>query len=271
MKKVFLFFLLFLFFLPLNPTLAQETEEIEPALQEELLEGKVIAILDEKMTLREGEQLLYQKLGIEITKGSFKGKKIEVEMGDIPIVGQPKYKVGDQVVISYSQDFEGKDVFIITDYVRRQPLVWLFLIFAVLALIIGQWRGGLSLVGLAISFLMIFLFILPQIYQGNDPIIVTIIGAFVIVPVTFLLSHGLNRKTLIAMTGTFFALIIVGLLSHFFLNLAKLTGYSTEEAAFLHLAKQGQINMRGILLAGIIIGTLGVLDDVTVSQAAIVQ
>lgn len=271
-KKLIVFLWLFIFFsLPINPIWAQETEEIGPVFQEELLEGKIIGILDEKVSLREGEQLLYQKLEIKIIKGSLKGKKVEVEMGDIPVVGQPKYKVDDQVVISYSQDFKGNDVFFITDYVRRQPLLWLFLIFIILALLVGQWRGGMSLLGLGISFLVIFFFILPQIYQGNDPIIIAIIGSLVIIPATFLLSHGLNQKTLIAMAGTLISLVIVGFLSYLFIELTKLTGYSSEEAAFLHLAKQGQINIRGILLAGIIIGALGVLDDITISQAAIVQ
>jgi uncharacterized membrane protein len=271
MKKIIFFFLLLLVYLPLSSVWAQEIQETDTSLQEELLEGKVIGILDEKTTFRDEERLLYQKLEIEITKGSLKNQKIEVEKGDIPIVGQPKYKVGDKVVISYSQDFEGNNVFFITDYVRRWPLVWLFLIFVVLAVTIGQWRGASSLVGLVISFLVIFLFILPQIYQGNDPILITIIGSLVIIPATFFLSHGFNQKTLVAMAGTFVALIIVGFLSQFFISFAKLTGYSSEEAAFLHLSKGGTINMKGILLAGIIIGALGVLDDITVSQAAIVQ
>ena len=271
MKKILLFFFFLFIFLPISLTWAQEAQETEPTLQEELLEGKVIGILDEKTTIEAGEKLLYQELKVEVTKGSLKDREVEIEVGDIPVVGQPKYQVGDKVVISYSQDFEGNDVFFITDYVRRQPLLWLFLIFIILTLMVGQWRGGMSLLGLVISFAIIFLFILPQIYQGEDPITIAIVGSLVIIPATFLLSHGLNRKTLVAMAGTLVALFIVGILSRFFIEFARLTGYASEEAAFLHLARQGQINMKGILLAGIIIGTLGVLDDITVSQAAIVQ
>lgn len=271
MKKLLIAILLLFVCLPISRAWAQEPQEMEMAPREEILEGKVIAILDEKTTIQAGEKTLYQKLMVGVTKGSLAGKEVEIEVGDIPIVDQPKYQVGDEIVINYSKDFEGNDVFYITDFVRRLPLFWLFLIFVVLALIVGQWRGGMSLLGLVISFLIIFLFILPQIYHGNDPIVTTIIGSLVIIPVSFFLSHGLNRKTIVAMTGTFMALIIVGLLSQLFIGLAKLTGYASEEAAFLHLAKHGAINMRGILLAGIIIGTLGVLDDITISQAAIVQ
>jgi len=270
-KKLLIVFLLFFFCLPLSRVWAQESQEIDFASQEEILEGKVIGILDEKTTIEAGEKLLYQKLGVNVTKGSLTGNEIEIEMGDIPVVGQPKYQVGDEVVISYSKDFEGNDAFYITDFVRRQPLLWLFLIFVILAVIVGQWRGATSLVGLVISFLIIFAFILPQIYRGNDPIIVTVLGSLVIIPVNFILSHGFNRKTLTAMAGTLVALLIVGVLSQIFIGLTKLTGYASEEAAFLHLAKHGAINMRGILLAGIIIGALGVLDDITIAQAAVIQ
>ncbi|HUV42676.1 MAG TPA: YibE/F family protein [Patescibacteria group bacterium] len=268
----FFFFILIFFCLPIDYIWSQETQEMETSLfQEELLEGKVISLLDEKSMIRDGEKLLYQELEVRISKGSLAGEKIKIEVGDIPIVGQPKYQVGDEVMISYSKDFEGKNIFIITDFIRRKPLVWLFLIFVVLALIVGQWRGGMSLLGLVISFAVIFLFILPQIYKGEDPIIIAIVGSLIIIPATFLLSHGLNRKTLVAMAGTLIALLIVGLLSKFFIELTKLTGYASEEAAFLHLARRGQINIKGILLAGIIIGTLGILDDITISQAAIIQ
>ena len=268
MKKFLIAFLFLFTCLPLSRVLAQETEFVP---QEELLEGRVVSILDEQTTIQAGEKLLYQKLGIKITKGSLKDKEITVETGDIPVVGQPKYQVGNKVVINYSKDFEGNDVFYITDFVRRQPLLWLFLIFVILAIVVGHWRGASSLLGLAISFLIIFAFILPQIYRGSDPIIIAIFGSLVIIPVTFILSHGFNRKTLVAMVGTFIALIVVGILSQIFIGAARLTGYASEEAAYLHLAKQGAINMRGILLAGIIIGALGVLDDITIAQAAVVQ
>jgi uncharacterized membrane protein len=123
---------------------------------------------------------------------------------------------------------------------------------------------------MAVSFLVVFKLILPQILAGANPITTTIIGAAVIVPITFFLSHGLNKKTATAIGGTFFALVITGGLAHFFVQKAKLTGFASEEAAFLQVARQGAVNIKGLLLAGIIISALGILDDVTISQAAIV-
>lgn len=269
MKKGLLIGLLFLLFFPLFGVKTYGSSS--SATQEEILEGQIVDSIKEDIVIQEDKQYLYQKLKVVIIKGSLKGKEITVEVGNIPIVGQPKYKPGDRVLISYSKDFAGNDVFYITDFIRRQPLAWLFLIFVILAVIIGRWRGASSLLGLGISFLVIFLFILPNIYKGYNPVLIAIIGSILIVPVTFYLSHGLNQKTTMAVLGTLVALVITGILAKIFVDFARLTGYASEEAAFLQVAKPGVINIRGLVLAGIIIGVLGVLDDVTVSQAAVVQ
>lgn len=288
MKK-YLFAILFvslsvfscLFFAP--PVLAQnevEQGDIEinqqfPAAEhkEETLEGQVAQILEEKQVTPMGvkESQLYQKLEILVTKGSLKDKKITIENGNLPMSNLQKYKVGDELVITFSKDFEGNDMFFITDYVRRGALAWLFVIFVVMAVAIGRWQGMASLIGMGISFLVIFKFILPKIYAGGDPVQVAILGSLVIIPATFLLSHGVNKKTGIAVVGTLIALVVTGILAHIFVDAAKLTGFASEEAGFLQAFKPGLINIKGLLLAGIIIGVLGVLDDITISQSAIVQ
>jgi uncharacterized membrane protein len=148
--------------------------------------------------------------------------------------------------------------------------VWLLAIFVTTAILIGGWQGLTSLLGMVVSFGVIFMFILPQIALGKDPVGVVVIGSLAIIPATFLLSHGVNKKTGIAILGTLISLVITGFFAHFFVNTAKLTGFASEEAGFLQVYNPGLINMKGLLLAGIIIGLLGVLDDITISQAAIV-
>jgi uncharacterized membrane protein len=243
----------------------------EAPLQEEILEGRIVEILEEDVITQNKRQNLYQKLKVLVTQGSLKGKEVEIEVGDIPIVGLPKYDVGDEVLISRSFNLEGKETFFIVEFVRRGYLLWLFLIFVILAVVVGRWRGATSLLGLGISFLVIFAFILPQINAGRDPVTIAIIGSLMIIPATFYLSHGFNRKTTIAMMGTLAALVITGFLAKCFVEAARLTGYASEEAAFLQSARPGIVNIRGLVLAGIIIGALGVLDDITVAQSAIVQ
>jgi len=242
------------------------------AQEEETLEAEITGILEEKQVKPMGskELQLYQKLELLVTKGSLKDKKIVIENGNIPVANNLKYKVNDKVIVTFSKDFEGNDYFYITDYIRRGSLVWLFLIFIVSAVVIAKWRGILSLVGMGISFLVIFSFILPKILSGSNPVEIAILGSLIIIPVSFFLSHGFNKKTMVAIAGTLVALIITGILANIFVEAAKLTGFASEEAGFLQAAKGGLINIRGLLLAGIIIGVLGVLDDITISQSAIV-
>jgi len=241
--------------------------------QEETLEGRVTQILEEKQVIPIGteEPQLYQKLEILITKGSLKDEKITIENGNLPMSNLQKYKVGDELVINYGKDFEGNDTFYITDYVRRSALLWLFVIFVIIAVAIGRWQGMTSLFGMGISFLVIFKFILPKISAGSDPVQVAILGSLVIIPATFLLSHGVNKKTGIAIMGTLISLVVTGVLANAFVEASRLTGFASEEAGFLQAYKPGLINIKGLLLAGIIIGVLGVLDDITISQSAIVQ
>ncbi len=265
-------FLITAFFVLSEPIFAQ-ANTTGNVFKEENLEGKAIKILEEKQITPIGtnKSQLYQKLEVLITKGSLKDKKVIIESGNLPISNLQKYYTGDKFVIAYTKNSEGKDVFYITDYVRHNALLWLFLIFVVMAVAIGRWRGLTSLIGMAISFLVIFWFIIPKILSGGNPVEMAILGSLIIIPATFLLSHGINKKTLIAIVGTLIALVITGILASVFVNATRLTGFASEEAGFLQTYKPGLIDIKGLILAGIIIGVLGVLDDITISQSAIVQ
>ena len=247
--------LLFSFVL-LGSSVFAQSELPQETPKEETLEAIVEKILEEKQIKPMGSEdfQLYQKLELLVTKGSLKDKKITIENGNIPVANNLKYKIDDKVIVTFSKDFEGNDSFYITDYVRRGSLVWLFLIFVVSAVVIAKWRGILSLVGMGISFLVIFSFILPKILSGSNPVEIAILGSLIIIPVSFFLSHGFNKKTMVAIAGTLVALIITGILANIFVEAAKLTGFASEEAGFLQVAKGGLINIRGLLLAGIIIG-----------------
>lgn len=199
----------------------------------------------------------YQK--IEVTT---KDKKEFIENGLYNSSNPNKFNVGDKVVVADGM---------ITDYVRRPSLYLLFGVFLFFAILIaGKW-GLNSILGMAYSFYVIFVFILPMILKGYDAVVVAIVGSLFIIPVTFGLSHGINRKTIIAAIGTMLSMMIVGLLALVFVKVSKLTGFSAEEAGFLQYQLGETINMKGILLAGIIISTLGVMDDITVSQSSVVQ
>lgn len=117
---------------------------------------------------------------------------------------------------------------------------------------------------------MIFNYILPKIYLGEDPLKTIIISIIIIIPINFFLSHGFNKKTFSAVFGTIISLVLTGFLANLFIEKVKITGFSSEEINFLQIIKKGELNIQGLLLAGIIISILGVLDDVNISQSSIV-
>ncbi len=205
-------------------------------------------------------------LRLRALDGSLSSQEFEVTLLDVAQEKQG-FNVGEKVVVLATANPEGTQ-FTIVDYVRHDALTLLFVLFVFVAVIVGRKWGVASLVGMAFSFLVIFMFILPRIIAGGDPVFNTILGASFIVPVTFYMSHGFSDKTHVAIFSTIITLIIIGVLAAFFIQLAHLTGYAAEEAIFLQ--NLGEFNIRGILLSGIIIGSLGVLDDITISQASIV-
>lgn len=209
---------------------------------------------------------IYQKILVRLSNE----KTVEV-INDSRNTGKiQEYSVGNKVVVQkVSIGQQGNDTYIITDYNRTSFLLFILIAFSVLSVLVGKKYGIYALLAMAFSFFVIFKFILPQISAGRDPLLITILASLIIVPVAFYLSHGFNKKTHIAIVSTGVTLIVTGILTAISVNLARLTGYGTEEAMFLQVANQN-INMKGILLSGIIIGFLGVLDDVTVSQSSIV-
>jgi len=229
--------------------------------KEEYLEGKVVSILNQEENS--------QQLKIEIYKGSLKSETITVDNSTSQRAGYQPYQVDDKLIIGYSKTPQGTDFFFINDYVRGSALLTLFIIFVIVSLIVTKKWGLSSLLGMTLSFLVIFYLILPLITKGFEPILATITGATIIIPLTFYLSHGFNKKTHSAIAGTIFSLAITGILAAIFVKATKLTGFASEEAVYLQ-SSGGNINMPGIILAGILIGTLGVLDDITISQASII-
>jgi len=236
-------------------------------IKEEVLEGRVVDIVNV-----EEKAGAYQDLQILVKKGSLKGEKITVEVGGVAEkVGEPRYKEGDSVTVVRTRRASGEAAFYIRDFLRRKPLLWLFVIFIIVTVVVARFRGFTSLLGMAFSFLIIFKFILPRILAGWDPLFTVVLSSLILIPITFYLSHGFNKKATTAIFSTFFVLVLIGFLARIFTSSAHLTGFSSEEAAFLQVLGKTDINFRGLVLAGIMVGVLGILDDVTVAQTALVK
>jgi len=256
--KLIVLCLFTLFFFPVSVKAMSDGSSIEATVAR-IIEEKEIEIMESTQ--------LYQKIELELSTPDH--EKIIVENGHQPLANIIKYSVNDRVLVNVTNGPKGEEYFI-TDFVRKDSLTLLSAIFLILLIIIAKWKGFLAVLGMLFTFFIVFIFILPRILAGDNPVLIAIIASLMIIPVSFYLAHGLNKKTTIAIFGSLITLIIVTIFGSVFISLGHLTGLSSEEAGMLSLG-QISLNMKGILLAGIVVGALGVLDDITISQAAIVD
>lgn len=238
-------------------------------------EGTVTAAVSE--IVEEGEVTLgevtqpYQILKVKPLEGEFEGVPFKIEYGTHQIrKDMILLDVGDKVMLTISMTPDGEVSGYFTDFYRKDSLLLLFGIFIVASVVISGWKGVRSLLGILLSLAVIILIILPEIQKGKDPLSISIFGAFIFVGFSLYLIYGWTVKTHAAVLGSFIALSITGLLAYFFVNHARLTGYGDENMFFISQLTQNTLNVRSLLLAGILIGTLGVLDDLVISQASAV-
>lgn len=157
----------------------------------------------------------------------------------------------------------------IVDLERRGPLVVLTVLFVGAVLAFGRWHGARALVGLGLSGALIVGYLVPSVSGGVDPLAAGIVAGLAIMLVTLYLTHGLHPMTDAAAVGTAVALGLTALLAVLFTRAAAITGLTSEDATFASYALGGT-DLRGLFLAGVVLGGLGVLDDVTVTQASTV-
>ncbi|WP_037674815.1 YibE/F family protein [Streptomyces griseus] len=176
---------------------------------------------------------------------------------------------GEKVVVAYEPSAPKDLQYSVTDVNRRLPMTVLAGIFALAVVVVGRLRGVMALVALAISFLVLNFFILPAILQGSNPLVVAVVGSSAIMLAALYLCHGLSARTSVAVLGTLISLLLIGVLGSVFIDWAALTGNTDDNTGLIH-GLYPEIDMSGLLLAGVIIGSLGVLDDVTVTQTSAV-
>jgi uncharacterized membrane protein len=179
----------------------------------------------------------------------------------------PKLRPGDRVVLTYQPDAEPGFRYIYADRQRRRPLIALTLVFAIAVVLLGRWRGLAALGGIVVSLIVILQFILPAILEGHSPVVVAVLGSAAIAYIALYLAHGFNALTTVALLGTLAALALTIVFSAVFTALCHFSGFSSDEALVLGQLAQG-VDINGLFLAGVVIGALGALDDVTVTQAA---
>lgn len=184
-------------------------------------------------------------------------------------VGAPDFEVGDEVVLGALPDAPLDSRYEVLDFQRGVPLIWLGVAFAGAVVVLSGWKGLAALGGLAVSILVLVGFVLPALLTGGEPLPVAVVGASVIMIVTLYLAHGFSIRTSVALIGTLISLTLTGVLGSLFTSLARFTGVADDATSYLGTVN-AELNVRGLLLAGLVIGALGVLDDVTVTQSAAV-
>nr|WP_246457838.1 YibE/F family protein [Saccharopolyspora gloriosae] len=207
-------------------------------------------------------------LQVRMADGPNPGRTIAQVMPTEP--GTPRFAVGDQVVLSYAgANPEEESSYQVVDFQRGTPLIVLGLVFAVAVLLLGRWQGLAALGALVLSFVVLIGFVLPAILAGENPLLVSVVGSGLIMFVVLYLTHGFSARTSTAVLGTLLSLALIGGLSALFSATTRLTGLDDDTSSLI-AALGTPIDARGLLLAGIVIGALGVLDDVTVTQTSAV-
>lgn len=236
---------------------------VPPAVQ--LLHGRIVEFLPTQADVPAPDVRLF------VLDGPRKGETIDGFLqGPTGQEALPRYQVGDDVVISVSLD-PGAPFTSVADLYRIPALALLLGVFAVAVTVVGGWRGVRSLIALALTLAVIVKIVVPLILAGWEPVWVAIVAATGVTIATFVLTEGVRAQTVAAAIGTFVSLGLVAVLAVAFDAIARFTALrGSEDATYLQAVGLANIDIGGLLLAAIIFGALGILDDVTVTQAATV-
>ena len=229
--------------------------------------GKVLEILDEE--IRElpglGTEQLFQTIQAEVLDGPKKGEIITIENDYFEL------NTRDKFYFNYNVYVDGRESFGIINIDRKDSLLFLAIIFVAIIIAFGRWQGVRSLIALFGSFLAIIFILLPGILNGWNPLLASILVAAGILFLAIFFTHGFNRESAVAYGGTIIAVILTGLFAVFAVHITNLSGFASDETVYLNFSTGGNLNFTALLLGAFIIGFLGVLDDIAVTQAALVS
>ncbi len=213
----------------------------------------------------------YQVFRARVLEGPWAEVVFEVDYGRRQVRAPgPPIRPGEQILVTVSQAPGALPQAYFVDFVRTPSLTWLLAAFVAVSLLISGWKGLRSRLAMAASLTVIIGYLLPSILRGDDPVTTSIAGAFVILASTLYLVYGWTLKTHAAVLGTLLALVLTGLLAALFVEITRLTGFGSEDAMFLSQQSAAPLNLRGLVLGGILIGALGVRDDLVITQASAV-
>jgi uncharacterized membrane protein len=212
------------------------------------------------------EQVVCTRVTYELLEGPDAGRMVSQELVGAATEG---LEAGDQVLLAHDPRAQEGFQYRFVDRERRGILLWLTVLFAAAVIVLGRLRGVAALAGLGASLGVLVLFVIPAVLGGRSPVLVAVVGASAIAFLALYVAHGFTTMTTVALLGTLASLALTAALSQVFVGLADLTGFASEEATVVRVGA-AQVDLAGLLLGGVVIGALGAIDDMTVTQASAV-
>jgi uncharacterized membrane protein len=204
---------------------------------------------------------------VAISSGPDKGHVITMSTGGS---GDVLLRVNNQIRVLRGPIINpstGERAFSFDDFQRDPPLIALALVFAVLLIAVARWRGVTALIGLVIAYLVLSYFLLPALLDGRSPVMIALVGGSAILLVVLYIAHGVSYRTTTALLGTLCALGFTAAFAAIATSVTKLTGHSNDYYGSLQAAGV-DVSISGLILCGLIVGALGVINDITVTQAS---
>ncbi|MEX0909900.1 MAG: YibE/F family protein [Candidatus Paceibacterota bacterium] len=263
MKKILLSFIYLTVLFTVAPTIIQAQELL--AEEQGLYRAQVIKIINETEKVVEGTDVINisQDIIVEFLGGEKEGERVQFTNDYIELSER------DIIFVNFLITNEGETIYSVAETDRRGVLLLFTLLFVVTFLIFSGWRGLLPLISLAAVFAVIFFLLVPMLLSGAPPVLISMLFSVVIMALVMFITHGFAPSTLAAFFGTVTTLFVTTILAQIAVTLASLSGYGDDAAIYLNLNTGGTLNLSGILLGSIIIGAIGVLDDIAITQTSL--
>jgi len=267
--NIVLLAVLILLFLVPQTAYAQDDYEYEYYEEEHYYRGKVLEVHESEEQEHEYYSVIEQEVKVRLTSGSYRGE--EITIFNTYFAGDPVYdfllEPGQEVIVVTMGEEGSFDQAYVQDMARDRGVYYLVFVFIVALLLVGRMKGLKTIITLVITIALVFGVLLPYLLRGFSPIWLAVGVAVIAIMVTLFIIGGFNVKSLVAIMGTVFGVVVAGLMAFWAGSMAKLTGFGTHEAQMLYFMDH-TIDFRGLLFAGIIIGSLGAITDIGMSVAS---
>lgn len=261
-------FLAFLIFVTSQRQPAQNNNSI--GYSSDTVKGRVLSIIEEGFMPSEDGDQPYQVVELLVLEGKHKDRQFTIDYGRQHVLARNDLlSVNQEILVSVSEIPDGTVFVDFVDYIRILPLLILTLIFVIVCVSVSGWKGISSLIGIGISIVVIIYYIIPQILSGQNPILISLLGSLLFLTITQYLVYGWTLKTHISLAAILISIVFTGLMAVISVEFTRLNGMGEESAMFL-MQQNDQMNLKNLLIAGMIIGALGILDDLVLGQTSTV-